>query len=57
MNKDNVLIKMYESIPDKLKDTFIDMCNDADKVVLTDFLSVLGQDSVLEKEKKLCCKQ
>lgn len=50
-NKDAV-IKMYESIPDKLKDTFIDMCNDADKAVLTDYLSVLGQEQVLlDKEK------
>lgn len=50
--KDNVIIKIYESIPDKLKDTFIDMCNDADKAVLTDYLSVLGQEQVLlDKEK------
>lgn len=49
-NKDAV-IKMYEALPEEMRPTFANMCSGDDKVILNEYLDVMKQDNLLEKDK------
>ena len=51
MNKTNVLIKMYESLPENLRPFFMEIQQEEDKAIVNEYIEALKHEDVLEKDK------